>query len=56
MYFALRLEIIPDFTAGVLLTFAAGAVKMKKDGYCGAYRVFEVPVGYLLTKPYGEFI
>ena len=56
MDFALRIESNPDFTAGVLLTFAAGAVKMKKDGYCGAYSVFDVPVGYLLTKPYGEFI
>ena len=48
--FALKLENNPEFTASVMVAYARAAVRMSKEGSCGAKTVFDVPISYLSPK------
>lgn len=56
MEFQLALDSNPEFTAGVLVTYARAAVKMNKAGFRGAGTIFDVPPAYLSAKPYSQLI
>lgn len=47
--FSLRLKSNPDFTAGILLSFAFAVHKMNKNGKKGAVTVFDIPPAELFS-------
>jgi diaminopimelate dehydrogenase len=49
--FSLKLDSNPQFTSSVLVAYARAAYRLNKEGQSGARTVFDVPIGYLSSKP-----
>jgi diaminopimelate dehydrogenase len=47
MEFSLKLQSNPEFTASVLVACARAAVRLAREGNCGAKTVFDIPLTYL---------
>ena len=52
--FSLALDSNPEFTAGVRLSAAIAAVRLKKEGRHGAYTLADIPPSYLLPRGKSE--
>ncbi len=50
MEFSLTLESNPEFTAGILVTYARAAYRLAAEGQTGARTVLDIPLSYLSTK------
>lgn len=46
--FSLKMDSNPDFTAGILISFASAVFSMNRKGKIGAISVFDIPMGELL--------
>ena len=47
---SLSLDSNPEFTAGIMLSCALAAVRLKREGRCGAYTLADIPPSYLLPR------
>ncbi len=54
--FSLKLDSNPEFTASVLVAYARGIYRLRKEGKTGAVTVLDVPVSYLLPKSNEEIL
>ena len=54
--FALKLESNPDFTASVLMAYAAAAYKLYNEGKRGALTILDIPVIALTDEERTDFI
>ena len=52
--YSLKLGSNPEFTSSVLVAYARAAVRMNREGACGARTVFDVPPAYLSPKSGAE--
>lgn len=54
--FSLKLDSNPEFTASVLVAYARGVHKLRKDGKVGAITVLDIPISYILPKTTEEIL
>lgn len=54
--FSLKLDSNPEFTASVLVAYARGIYRLRKEGKTGAVTVLDIPVSYLLPKSNEEIL
>ena len=52
--YSLKLGSNPEFTSSVLVAYARAAVRLNREGACGARTVFDVPPAYLSPKSGAE--
>ncbi len=45
--YSLKLDSNPEFTSSVLVAYARAAVRLNREGVCGAKTVFDIPPSYL---------
>ena len=48
--FSLKLDSNPEFTASVLVAYARGVYKLRKNGKTGAITVLDIPFSFILRK------
>ena len=54
--FSLKLDSNPEFTASVLVAYARGVYKLRKNGKTGAITVLDIPISYILPKTDEEIL
>ena len=49
VYFDAELDSNPEFTSSILLSSAEAAFRMKKEGYTGAFTLYDIPPKYFVS-------